>query len=143
VAVTVDGWDEPAWADPVALETPVRGRHRTTLLSPFDSLIWDRARTKRFFGFVHRLEAYVPKAKRIHGYYAMPLLVGGKLVGRVDPGRADGALVAKQVSVDPGALEPLARALNEAARWIGAESVVVGRVSPAELTRPLETLVAG
>ena len=51
VPVTVEGWGKPAWADPAALETPPRGRHRTTLLSPFDSLIWERARTERIFGF--------------------------------------------------------------------------------------------
>ena len=76
-----------AWADPAALETEPRGRHRTTLLSPFDSLVWDRARTERIFGFTHRLEAYVPKPKRVHGYFAMPLLAGGRLIGRVDPAR--------------------------------------------------------
>ena len=83
---TVEGWAKPAWADPAALETSPRGRHRTTLLSPFDSLIWDGPRTERIFGFTHRLEAYVPKPKRMHGYFAMPLLAGGKLLGPGRPG---------------------------------------------------------
>ena len=77
-----------------------RGRHRTTLLSPFDSLIWERARTERIFGFTHRLEAYVPKPKRVYGYFAMPVLAGGRLVGRVDPAREGSTLVARQVSLD-------------------------------------------
>ena len=98
--VTVEGWAKPAWADPAALETSPRGRHRTTLLSPFDSLIWERARTERIFGFTHRLEAYVPKPKRVHGYFAMPLLAGGRLLGRVDPAREGTTLVARQVSLD-------------------------------------------
>ena len=68
------------WADPAALaqaNAGAGGRHRVTLLSPFDSLVWDRKRTRRMFGFDHSLEAYVPRAKRVHGYYAMPLLVNG------------------------------------------------------------------
>src|SRR6266446_5868215 len=104
VLVAIDG-PRPlaAWADPAALAEPPRGRHRTTLLSPFDSLIWDRKRTQRMFGFDHSLEAYVPKAKRVHGYFAMPLLAGGRLVGRVDPGRNGQTLVARYVSLDGAA----------------------------------------
>jgi uncharacterized protein len=130
VAVTVAGWDEPAWADPQALATPVRGRHRTTLLSPFDSLIWDRKRTPRLFAFEHFIEAYVPKPKRIHGYYAMPLLAGGKLVGRVDPKRDGRTLDAKQVSLEPREVERMAAALREAAEWVGCDAVALGDVSP-------------
>ncbi|MFD6361569.1 winged helix-turn-helix domain-containing protein [Streptomyces roseolus] len=135
VPVEVEGWGKPAWADPAALAAPPRGRHRTTLLSPFDSLIWERARTERIFGFTHRLEAYVPKPKRVHGYFAMPVLAGGRLVGRVDPAREGRTLVAKQVSlVGPKAVEPVARALREAADWVGCDTVRVERLDPPELT---------
>src|SRR5262249_9682574 len=65
-----------------------------------DSLVWDRKRTKRIFGFDHSLEAYVPKAKRVHGYYTMPLLAGGKLVGRVDPAREGKTLIARHLTLD-------------------------------------------
>ncbi|MGJ7419571.1 winged helix-turn-helix domain-containing protein [Streptomyces sp. NPDC003444] len=126
VPVTVAGWGKPAWADPAALATEPRGRHRTTLLSPFDSLIWERARTERIFGFTHRLEAYVPKQKRIHGYFAMPVLAGGRLVGRVDPAREGRTLVARQVTLDgPKAVPAVARALREAAEWVGCDTVTV------------------
>ncbi|WP_411102216.1 winged helix-turn-helix domain-containing protein [Streptomyces sp. cmx-4-9] len=134
VPVEVEGWAKPAWADPAALAAAPRGRHRTTLLSPFDSLVWDRPRTERIFGFVHRLEAYVPKPRRIHGYFAMPLLSGGRLRGRVDPAREGATLVARQLSLEsPGAAGAMAEALWEAAQWVGCEEVRVERAaSPAE-----------
>lgn len=138
VPVTVAGWAKPAWADPAALATEPRGRHRTTLLSPFDSLIWERARTERIFGFTHRLEAYVPKQKRVHGYFAMPLLAGGKLVGRVDPAREGKTLVARQLSLEsPKAVGAMAQALREAAEWVGCDSVRIERADRPELIPPL------
>ncbi|HET9171029.1 MAG TPA: crosslink repair DNA glycosylase YcaQ family protein [Actinospica sp.] len=151
VPVEVEGWGQPAWASPEALEfleAGGRGRHRTTLLSPFDSLIWERARTERMFGLTHRLEAYVPKAKRVHGYYAMPLLHGGELLGRADPAReadkqAGDALVARQVSLHSArAVEPMAKALREAASWVGCNRVRVEQVVPGELAGPLRGAVA-
>ncbi|WP_369144543.1 winged helix-turn-helix domain-containing protein [Streptomyces sp. R44] len=138
VPVTVAGWGKPAWADPAALASEPRGRHRTTLLSPFDSLIWERPRTERIFGFTHRLEAYVPKQKRIHGYFAMPVLAGGRLVGRVDPAREGRTLVAKQVSLDgPKAVPAVAKALREAAEWVRCDAVTVERVDHRELAPEL------
>ncbi|WP_318210085.1 winged helix-turn-helix domain-containing protein [Streptomyces sp. SJL17-1] len=143
VPVTVAGWGKPAWADPAALASEPRGRHRTTLLSPFDSLIWERARTERIFGFTHRLEAYVPKQKRIHGYFAMPVLAGGRLVGRVDPARDGGTLVARQVTLDgPKAVPAVARALREAAEWVGCDAVRVERVDTPGLTKDLVAALA-
>jgi uncharacterized protein YcaQ len=149
VPVTVAGWPQKngnggtAWADPAALAEPPRGRHRTTLLSPFDSLVWDRKRSLRIFSFDHRLEAYVPKAKRVHGYFTMPLLAGGRLIGRVDPARSGSTLVARQVSFEPrelttpartaAAIAALGEALWEAAAWVGCDDVRVEIVRPAEL----------
>ncbi len=104
--VAIDGTGKAAvhaWADPAALAQAAagaRGRHRVTLLSPFDSLVWDRKRTLRMFGFEHSLEAYVPKPKRVHGYFTMPLLAGGRLVGRADPVRRGKTLVARQLSLE-------------------------------------------
>jgi uncharacterized protein len=66
-----------------ALESapPVRG---TTLLSPFDSLLWHRGRARELFGFDYKIEVYVPREKRVHGYYALPILHDGRLIGRLD-----------------------------------------------------------
>jgi uncharacterized protein len=129
------------WADPAALAQAAgggRGRHRVTLLSPFDSLVWDRKRTRRMFGFDHSLEAYVPRAKRVHGYFAMPLLAGGRLAGRVDPVRQGQTLVARQLSLTSAAATvPMARALREAAEWVGCSAVAVERVEPPHLAQRL------
>ncbi|MDQ6837656.1 MAG: winged helix DNA-binding domain-containing protein [Actinomycetota bacterium] len=137
--VRVEGWRADAWADPAALRSLGEGgRHRTTLLSPFDSLIWDRARTLRLFGFTHRLEAYTPAPRRVHGYYAMPVLARGRLVGRVDPGRSGSTLVAKRVSISrPSALADVAAALSEAAAWVDADNVAVDVVDPPHLKAAL------
>ena len=134
----------PAWADPAALEQVAdRGRHRVTLLSPFDSLVWDRKRTLRMFGFEHSLEAYVPKHKRVHGYFTMPLLAGGQLVGRVDPAREGKTLVARKVSLERGsAAEPMAQALREAAGWVGCDDVRVDQIEPAEHASRLAAALA-
>jgi uncharacterized protein YcaQ len=146
VAIGGAGALVPAWADPAALAGPAaangapagQGRHRVTLLSPFDSLIWDRKRTLRMFGFEHSLEAYVPAAKRVHGYFTMPLLAGGRLVGRVDPARSGRTLIARQLTLDtPKAAEPMARALADAAAWVGCDSVQLGQVKPSQLEQRL------
>jgi uncharacterized protein YcaQ len=126
----------PAWADPAALAEASagrRGRNRVTLLSPFDSLIWDRKRTRLMFGFEHSLEAYVPKHKRVHGYFTMPLLAGGQLAGRVDPGREGKTLVARKISLERAtAAEPMAQALREAATWVGCDNVRLEQIEPAQ-----------
>ena len=141
VPVTVEGWDTDAWASRPALRAlsaGIRGAHRTTLLSPFDSLVWDRPRTQRIFGFTHKFEAYVPAPDRLHGYFVMPVLASGKLVGRVDPGRSGTTLLAKRVSGDPEDAPRIARALVEAARWVGCDDVRLIEATP----RPFKTALA-
>lgn len=125
VPVQVEGWPGTCWAHDAALTAIDRvGRHRTTLLSPFDSLIWDRRRTERLFGLSYRLEAYLPKEKRVHGYFAMPVLAGGRLVGLVDPGREGRSMVVKRASLTRLRDAPaLAGALTEAASWVGCDDV--------------------
>jgi uncharacterized protein YcaQ len=139
----VRAWAHPAALDQAGGQEARSGRHRTTLLSPFDSLIWDRKRTLRVFGFEHSLEAYVPQHKRVHGYFTMPLLAGGQLVGRVDPARDGTTLVARNLSLDKAsAAEPMARALTEAAGWVGCDSVRVERTEPARLESRLRAALA-
>jgi uncharacterized protein len=136
----------PGWADLAALaETAAdrRGQNRVTLLSPFDSLIWDRRRTRQMFGFEHSLEAYVPKHKRVHGYFTMPLLAGGRLAGRVDPAREGTTLVARKVSLErAAAAEPMAQALREAAAWVGCDNVRLEQVEPAQYAPRLVAALA-
>ncbi len=142
--VRVEGWEGTAYADPVALESPTAGlRSRPSLLSPFDSTNWFRPRLERLFGFRHRLEAYVPRAQRVHGYFSMPVLVGDQLVARVDPARERDVLVARSVHLEPGpaagqAGRGIAVALLDAARWVGARSVRLDRVEPAPARPAIE-----
>jgi uncharacterized protein YcaQ len=150
--VSVDSWGNAAWADPEAVSgPPARGQHVSTLLSPFDSLVWDRKRTLRVFDFDHRLEAYVPKNLREHGYFTMPILAGGRLVGRVDPAREGRTLVARQLSFEPRALRPssvsatvsaTAEALQAAAAWVGCTDVRLERVEPVGIVGPLAAALA-
>ncbi|GAC1461824.1 MAG: crosslink repair DNA glycosylase YcaQ family protein [Candidatus Limnocylindrales bacterium] len=146
IPVRVAGWTAPAWAGPVALAAlgagAERGRHRTTLLSPFDSLVWDRARLLRIFGLAHKLEAYTPAAERVHGYFAMPVLAGGRIVGRVDPGRDGTTLIAKRVSAALGTEPAIARALVEAAGWVGCDAIRVTETRPTALRVPLRRALA-
>jgi hypothetical protein len=111
---------------------------RTTLLSPFDNLIIERARTEQLFGFDFRMEIYVPKAKRQYGYYVLPILHGDRMVGRVDPAmdRRRGVLVVHAVHAEPdGPTTPkagraVAAAIEDLARFLGARDVEYPGVVP-------------
>jgi uncharacterized protein YcaQ len=115
---------------------------RTTLLSPFDELVSDRARTRELFGFDFKLEIYVPAERREYGYYVMPILRGERLIGRLDPfyDRASRTLRIRAVYAEPGvpaeAGAEIAQAIRELARWLGAERVEIGK-APAAWKREL------
>jgi uncharacterized protein YcaQ len=111
------------------------------LLSPFDSVIWERERTERLFGFHYRIEIYTPAPKRRYGYYVLPLLLGDELVARVDlkSDRAASALLVQAAWGEPGVFEDevaeeLFEELVELGRWLGLERVVIapkGDLAPA------------
>jgi hypothetical protein len=142
-AAVVEGWGHPAYITGSTLEVlDRRMKGRALLISPFDSLTWYRERTERLFGFRHRLEAYVPRAKREHGYFSMPVLGGDRLVGLVDPGRVGSTLVAKHVSLaSKDAAAYVVAALVEAARWVASDSIVIEKVTPSERTAELCSLM--
>lgn len=129
---SVEGWNRPAYlARGARLPRRVEG---SAPLSPFDSLVWDRERTKRLFGFDYRLEIYTPSHKRIHGYYVLPYLLDGALVARVDlkADRQARVLLARAVHVEPGAeravvRERLREDLRRMAHWLGLEHVRMPR----------------
>ena len=138
VKAEIIGDDEPwpgRWylhADDVPLlEALRRGtwEPRTTLLSPFDNLIADRARTEQLFRFRFRIEIYVPKAKREYGYYVLPILHGDTLIGRVDPAfdRQERRLVVNAVHAEPGqgpeTGPAVLKALEELGTFLGAQSI--------------------
>lgn len=131
VPVAVESWKQPAYSLP-GLSIP-RAVNASALLSPFDSLIWERARTERLFDFRYRLEIYTPQDKRIYGYYVLPFLHNERLAGRVDlrAERSTGRLLVhavheENVGLDDEGVHALARNLLEMARWLGLQEVWVG-----------------
>ncbi len=156
LTVTVDGLDGPAYVHPDnlgLLERAAAGTLEptlTTLLSPFDPLVWDRDRASQLFGFDYRIECYTPAAKRRYGYFSLPILHRGQLVGRLDPKahRAQGVFEVKALHLEPGVapsqrlITDLADALRRLALWHATPEVVVRRSDPPAAAGQLARAVA-
>jgi uncharacterized protein len=143
--------DEPAYVHPdnaeLAEEILSSGSpcSVTTLLSPFDPVVWDRARALELFGFDYKIEVYTPAAKRRYGYYSLPILHEGALVGRLDAKahRKQGLFEVKALHLEPcvpvsvGLVAGISRALRDCASWHGTPEVLVRRSDPSELAETL------
>lgn len=150
--------------DVAALERAGRRRHAsrgTTLLSPFDSLMWHRERVSTLFGFDYRIEVYTPAHRRTFGYYTLPILHDGTLVGRIDPKihRDERRLEVRSAHFETRVGEPpsieapagdrdallagTADAIRSLAAFVDADRIDLGRVVPARLRAPLAARIRG
>jgi uncharacterized protein len=154
VEAAVEGWKAPGFVHRDALATAERiaagelAAVHTTLLSPFDPVVWDRARAAAMFGFDYHLECYLPAPKRRYGYYVLPILRRGELVGRLDAKahRAEGVFEVKALYLEPrvkageALLRDVARALLSCAAWHGTPEVRIGKTSPGTIRKALLAL---
>ena len=153
--VQVEGWSAPGYVHAghasllkKAINDKLEATH-TTLLSPFDPLVWDRERASTMFGFDYRIECYTPEVKRVYGYFVLPILHHGKLIGRVDAKahRSEGVFEVKAlylergVKLDDRAVDDLAAAIQQCADWHLTPTVKVTRTSPAGLREKLRRAI--
>ncbi len=139
VPVEVEGLGEGWWMRAEDAEPDGDWRGRTALLSPFDNLLCDRARTEQLFGFTHRLEIYTPKVKRRWGYFVLPILHHDRLIGRADLAidRKASRLVAHAIHREPDAprgkavAKAIRRELERLAKWQGASDLELREVPEA------------
>ncbi|NYE59367.1 hypothetical protein FHW58_000519 [Duganella sp. 1224] len=152
----VDDWDDPIYVHPdhaALLESAAAGALAptlTTILSPFDPVVWDRRRALELFNFDYRLECYTPADKRKYGYFTLPILRRGALVGRVDAKahRRDGVFELKSLVLEPSArvserfTRDIAGALQRLADWHGCPQIQITQSVPAAFGRQLQAALA-
>jgi uncharacterized protein YcaQ len=155
IAASIEGIKEPAYIHPANMALAQKAgsgkltSKRTTLLSPFDPVVWDRARALALFGFDYRLECYTPAPKRRYGYFTLPILWRGELIGRLDPKahRKDGIFEIKAVHLEPSIvagdemIADLAAAVRECAAWHGTPEVVIRTSTPRGLAARLKKAI--
>ncbi len=153
--VRVQGWDLPGYVHSARaglLRKTVRAQLQathTTVLSPFDPLVWDRERALAMFGFDYRIECYTPQERRVHGYFVLPVLHCGQLVARLDAKahRADGVFEVKALYLERGVvsdevlLTALAGAIQRCAHWHATPDVRVVWTSPHRLGAALRRVL--
>ncbi len=157
IQVRVEGWPGTAYVHPDNLqlaESAAGGAlqpAQTTLLSPFDPVVWHRARAAELFGFEYRIETYTPAARRRYGYFSLPILHRDALVGRLDPKahRREGRFEVRALHLEPGVpvtedlVCRLAGALRDCAAWHGTPDVVVLASDPPTLADALADCLRG
>ncbi len=146
--INVEGWDDPAYVHPDHAEWLHAGPptpQLTTLLSPFDNLIWDRERTAALWDFDYKIECYTPAAKRRYGYFSLPILWRDQLVGRIDAKaerksgimRIFAAHLEPDVALSADLIDDLKPMLRDFARWHGTPELVIEQSDPPELRTAL------
>ncbi len=150
-SVEVEGWDAPGYFHPDqcdAVEAAANGQipvSKTTLLSPFDPIVWDRARAQELFNFSYQIECYTPAPKRIYGYFTLPILYNNALIGRLDPKahRKDGIFEVKALHLEPGVVvddalvDALKTTLRACADWHHTPQVIVRQATEPGLVERL------
>lgn len=151
--IKVRGWDSPGYVHrsqaalvKKAAADKLHATH-TALLSPFDPVVWDRERALTLFDFDYRLECYTPEPKRVYGYFVLPILCRGELIGRLDAKahRTDGVFEVKALYTQQGLrwtemqIADVARAIQRCAQWHGTPEVRIGRTKPTYLAAALRS----
>jgi uncharacterized protein len=151
----VEGWEEAGYIHPdnlglvKAVQSGSIKMERTTLLSPFDPVVWDRARARSMFDFDYRLECYTPEPKRRYGYFTLPVLHRAALVGRLDAKahRKEGIFEIRSLYLEPWVrasspmLADIAAALLECARWHRTPEILIRQSDPPEVAPRLQRAV--